>query len=110
MSFYKLNKSFNFSLGKRMIRLAEPGFKANDFHKNFIIMIPDRSPVRIPFYYDRFHVVGKNGFRDSHVLESMEHSDEKILLLRIRKELYESLATVMTNHRKTCSTDDISVF
>ena len=82
--------------------LAKLCFKADRLHEDFIVMVPYRTTFKISFQDDRFHVVGQNFLWNAHILECVNHSDEQVFLLCIRKELYVFHSTVMTDHGKAC--------
>ena len=101
--FHEQYQPFNGALGKRVTGLAQPCFKANSRHKISILIIPERASFTVPPGSYALHVVCKDVLWYAHLLEGMEHSDEEVLLFRIRKEFNVSLSAMMTDHRKTRS-------
>ena len=72
----------------------------NCLHKGFILQVPQRMAISIPPIDNALHVVCEYVFRHSQPLESMQHTDKKVLLLGIREELYKPFPAVMTYHSK----------
>ena len=57
--------------------------------------------LKVSLYDDTLHIVGEDIPWYAEHVECMDHTDEQILLPRVREELYVHLPTVMTDHRKT---------
>ena len=69
-------------------------------HGGLVIPAPYRMPIRIAAGNNALHVVCQNISRNAKSLECMDHSDEQVLLLGIRKELDVAGSTVMAHHRE----------
>lgn len=100
---HKPDEPFHLSFGERVARFAELCPESGCLHEALILEVPDRLPVHIPSGCHALHVVREDVFRDSHAQEAVDHADEQILLFCIREEFYETLPTVMADHRKAGS-------
>ena len=83
-----------------MTGLAQLRGKPDRLHEGFVIPAPYRMPVRIAAGNNALHVVCQNSSRNAESLECMDHSDEQVLLLGVRKELDVAGSAVMAHHRE----------
>ena len=69
-----------------MTRLAEFCLESYRFHERLVVFLPDGMPLKVPVTHNTFHVVCQNILWNSHIAESVKHSNEQIAeLQKIRK-------------------------
>ena len=86
-----------------MTGFAQLGLKAHIQHESFVIHLPDGLSVQIPAESHALHVVRQNIFGNAHVLKSVDHTDEQILLLGVGEELDIPYAAVVADHGEACA-------
>ena len=100
---YKPYQPLYLSLGKGMSGLAELCLKTDCFHKGFVVLLPDRMPLKIPVENNTLHVVCQNILGDTHISKGVNDANEEILLFCTGEELYIPLTAVVTDHGKAGS-------
>ena len=98
--FYKADQPLDLSFCKRVQWLTQLRLKADGLHKGFVIPLPDGMPFRIATGHNALHVVRQHVLRNAQIDKRMDHSDEEVFLLSVRKELHIPLAAVMADHGK----------
>ena len=95
---HEADEPFNGTLCKRMTWLAQLRLEAGGVHESLIIVLPDRMSFLITAYHDTLHVVCQHILWYPHEIEGMDHSDEQVLLFRVREELHIPFAAVVADH------------
>ena len=107
--FHKSHQALYLALGEGMAGFAELCLKTKVFHEDLVVLLPDRIALQIPVQHNAFHIVSQDDSGHPHVLKGVDHPNEQVFLLGVRKKLNVALAAVVADHSEACCTVCVSV-
>ena len=97
---HETDQALHLSLCKRMPRFAEFRLEPHGPHELHIVLLPRGLPILPPTDDYAFHVVRQDVLRDAHVAETMDYTNEQVLLLGVGEELHISLPAEVAHYSK----------
>ena len=100
IALHEAHQPFHLPLGVGVPGLAELRLEAERVHERLVLPVPHGLAAHVAVVYNALHVVREDVFRDSHVLESVDHANEQVLLLGVGEEFNEHVTAMVTAQRK----------